>query len=176
METYTFTLIVAGFTELTETVEDALYRSGCDDALLGIRDGVPFIEFERMAPSFEEGVLSAVADVERTPLGLQVLRVEPDELVTATEIAERTGRSRESVRLLASGARGPGGFPPPVSGIYRRTRLWRWTDVVRWLAQLEPEQSARREEARVIAAINGALELRRHEPTGAHRLLEALHV
>ena len=125
MTTHTFTLIVSGFSELTHLVEDAIFEAGCDDALLGVRNGVAFLEFDREASSPREAVLSAIRQVES--VGFRVVRVEPDEWVSATEIAERTKRSRESIRLLAAGRRGPGNFPPPLAGARRRMRLWRWS-------------------------------------------------
>jgi len=47
--------------------------------------------------------------------GLIIVRIEPDELVTMAAIAERDNLSRESIRLLSRGDRGPGGFPAPVA-------------------------------------------------------------
>jgi hypothetical protein len=41
------------------------------------------------------------------------LRVDQD-LVSVRDIAQRVGRTRESVRLLVDGKRGPGNFPPPI--------------------------------------------------------------
>ena len=73
-------------------------------------------------------------DVEGTVDGVTVARVEPDTLVTIADIAERLGRSEESVRLLIVGKRGPGRFPVPVARLGRRkSRLWRWTDVLSWM-------------------------------------------
>ena len=51
---------------------------------------VPYVDFDRDSDSFEEAVLTAIRDVERA--GLQVLRVEPDDFVSASEIARRTER------------------------------------------------------------------------------------
>jgi predicted DNA-binding transcriptional regulator AlpA len=78
--------------------------------------------------------------------------------VTLSEIAQRLARSRESVRLLASGERGPGDFPPPVSHLKARTRLWRWSEVAAW-AKCH-DQSIDLSAATAIAAINAALTLR----------------
>ena len=60
-----------------------------------------------------------------------VERVEPEEHVSQSEMAARLGRSRQSVSQLVSGARGPGGFPPPAfqSG---HVALWRWSEVSEW--------------------------------------------
>ncbi|MFB9726890.1 hypothetical protein [Haloechinothrix salitolerans] len=49
----------------------------------------------------------AVRQVEA--LGLAVVGLHTDDLVSLKEIAQRTGRSYEGVRLLATGRRGPGG-------------------------------------------------------------------
>jgi hypothetical protein len=78
---YEFTLTLSGVPELTRDVLDAFYEAGCDDALIGIRDGVAYADFCREADSRQDAVLSAIRDVEMA--GVKVLRVEPDELTTA---------------------------------------------------------------------------------------------
>jgi hypothetical protein len=158
MKHHTFTLILDGPTEIDPELERAVFEVGCDDAALGRRGGTVYLQFDREAGAFVHAVLSAIRDVHRIP-GVRVARVEPDELVTASEIADRIGRTRESVRLMAEGARGPGGFPAPVSGASeRRIRLWRWSDVADWL-EAHGIAKGITEEARMIAAVNGALDL-----------------
>ena len=175
MKTYTFSLVLSGLSNLTEQIEDRFFQAGCDDALLYFRDGVPYLDFDREAESPREAILSAIHDVENAGVGARVIRVEPDELVTASEIAERTGRSRESIRLLAAGKRGAGGFPPPFLGMKRRTRLWRWSEVALWFAEREGNsRDLLVEEAHTIAAINGALELRRHAPDSSIHLVKSV--
>jgi hypothetical protein len=95
---------------------------------------------------------------------LRVLRVEPDELVSASAIAERVGRTRESVRLLIEGRRGSGDFPAPVAWVDAKTRLWRWSDVARWLREAHGEDVPVGEGAEFLAALNAALELRARVP------------
>lgn len=68
-----------------------------------------FIGFERGAESFLEAVLSALTEV--IELGFEPVAIE-DELVSISDIAGRTGRSRQSVSMLVSGQRGPGKSPP----------------------------------------------------------------
>ena len=175
MAPHSFTLVLSGFTVIDEDVEDRLFEAGCDDALLSTRDGVPFLDFERDADSLLSAIMGAIADVEGAGLNVRVIRVEPDELVTASEIAERTGRSRESIRLLAAGKRGMGGFPPPVRGLKSRMRLWRWAEVIAWMAEHDgAAQSEAVSHAHTIAAVNGALELRRHAPEESGQLLKSL--
>lgn len=165
---HSFRLNVAGADVMSNQAIDALFEAGCDDATFGRDAGVQYGEFHREAPSLEDAVLSAIRDVELVS-GLQVIRVEPDEMVGVSEIAARVGRTRESIRQLARGLRGPGDFPPPALLLNRARPVWHWTDVAGWFLQrysedervtgsLDPDISA----WHFIAAINGALELRNH--------------
>lgn len=168
MPEYAFTLIVDA-----EPDPDAVYEAGCDDATLGAVDGVHYAAFYREASSLAAALLSAIRDIE-SGSGLSVLRVEPDDLVTAAEIAKRLGRTRESVRLLIAGRRGRGDFPPAISHLRSRNRLWRWSDVAAWAGRLTPEQER---QARLLAATNAALELRNQSralPLEERRALSAL--
>ena len=160
MSTHHFTLIVDGPDVQSGAVVDALYEAGCDDALIGRTDGVQYVEFDREAAGLVEAVLSAVADIERVD-GVKVVRITDAGLVSMADIAARTGRTREGVRLLVTGARGPGGFPPPVTDPRGRYRLWRWSEVERWLATSLGEETGRLDD-HVLAAISASLELRHH--------------
>lgn len=160
MSIHHFTLIVDGPDTQSGAVINALYEAGCDDALIGRTDGIQYVEFDREATGLVEAVLSAVADVERVD-GVKVVRIADAGLVSMADIAARTGRTREGVRLLVTGARGPGGFPPPVTDPRSRYRLWRWSDVERWLAGNLGEEMVAVED-HVLAAINATLELRHH--------------
>ena len=159
MSTHHFTLIVDGADLQDESVVNGLFESGCDDALVGSADGVQFLDFDRDAASLGEAVLSAVADAERVD-GVQVVRVADAGLASMADIAARTGRTREGVRLLVSGARGPGRFPPPVTDPRGRYRLWRWADVERWFGRELGEDVSLAREGRLVTAINACLELR----------------
>jgi hypothetical protein len=164
-----FTLILAGPVKIDRQTEDALFEAGCDDALLGSRDGVVFLDFARTADSFSEAVSTAIRDV-RTA-GFDVLRVEPDDLVSASEIARRTKRTRQSIRQLSTGARGPGGFPPPFARLKSTSPLWRWTDIAKWFSDHSVGSRNRDaansfEQAETIGRVNAVLE--------AQRLMEGL--
>lgn len=156
MREHEFTLVIRGPVD-DEAVLDKLYDVGCSDATVGTVDGVGYADFHRPAMTFAEAVLSALRDVESVP-GLGVVRIEPDDLVTMAEIAERLGRTRESVRLIVSGERGKGDFPAPLSHLRSRSRLWRWSEVAEWAGAGSPEE---RQNARFTASLNAALELRR---------------
>jgi len=83
-----------------------LFEAGVDD---GAPESGPHghrIGFDREAASFQDAVLSAIQEVESAQF--DVLRVEPDEIASAADIAERTVRSRPSISSLISGTRGPG--------------------------------------------------------------------
>lgn len=164
MTEHQFTLVIAGDLESQEVL-DALFEAGCDDATFGTVDHVGYGDFVREAPSLGEAVRSAIEQVE-TVSGLRVHRVEPDDLVSMSEISERMGRSRESVRLLIKGARGPGGFPPPVSHLKARSRLWRWSEVASWAEHLEAPVDPRA--AALIAMVNAALTLRQNASRVEH--------
>jgi hypothetical protein len=116
-------------------------------------------------------VTSAIKDVERA--GFTVDHVEPDEFVTMAQIARRAGRSRENIRQLVGGLRGPGGFPPPVANATQRSPIYSWTDVEQWLStvseagsrsgathKLIVNQGGGLYSGKLVRAINATLSLR----------------
>ncbi len=158
-----FTLFFSGADVLGDGQFDALYEAGCDDALFGMRDGAQYGAFDREAASFSEALASAIHDVTAAVPGLRVVRIEPDELVTMAAIAERSGISREYVRLLSNTERGPGGFPAPVACVDNKTRLWHWPDVAHWLVEHRKAKVAvDAHAADLVAAMNAAYDLREH--------------
>ena len=112
MGEHNFTLTIQG--TYSDAVLDALFEAGCDDATISHKGDLLFAEFDREADSLLDAVVSAIGDVESVD-GPAALHVDPDDLVWASEIAERLGRTRQSVDLLIKGQRGPGGFPAPTS-------------------------------------------------------------
>ena len=172
MYTYDFTLIVEGTDFVDDDIVNAAYEAGCDDALLGYTSGVPCADFAREAASLEEAALSAIADIESVD-GIEVIRIADAGLVSIADIAARTGRTRESVRLLFEGKRGPGGFPAPVTDPRRRHRLWNWPEVDRWFESAYAAYVSDDQE-QILAAINAWLELRRLRKTVEPQRWEAL--
>jgi hypothetical protein len=171
MTTFTFTLVLANAPEFTEEMAGVLYASGCDDATVSLHNSVPCVDFDRDAESFSDAVLSAIRNVEDCKLhgksaGLHVLRVEPDDLVNAAEIARRAGVSREYVRLLSSGKRGSGGFPTPVCHCAGKA-LWGWTSVSAWLNanNIKIHVKSSSIDPRDVVLINAMLTTRSCEPT-----------
>jgi hypothetical protein len=160
---YSFTLLVEGPDVTSGRILDALHDAGCTDAIFGARDSQQYGEFDRNAPNLPAAVASAIRDVESVA-GIRVVHVEPEEFVSASAIAGRTGRTRESVRLLVEGKRGPGGFPAPVAWVDAKTRLWRWSDVAEWFRSALGQEVPHAEGADFLAALNAALEVRKRAP------------
>ena len=129
MTIYEFTLQLDR--EITEDEADALYGA-FDDGSIVTGPGGTTIDFTREATSWVTAIVTAVNDIEGAVPGLRVTGVGQDDLVSMLEIAQRTGRSREAVRLWASGQRGPGDFPAPAWESPGGERFWHWRDVARW--------------------------------------------
>lgn len=131
---YTFALLVAGLDVEDDAHCDAYFGAGLADSFLEDRDGLALATFSRTAGSAGAALRSAIEDVERALPTARVLRVD-DQLMNLNDLADRLGRTAESVRLLATAERGPGGFPPPAGVVGKGVRVWRWADVRPWLAQ-----------------------------------------
>jgi hypothetical protein len=160
MTEYGFTLIVEGKLDLD--VVEALFEAGCSDMTFeGDEAGPATADVHREAANLVEAVLSAIRDIERVP-SLRVIEVERQDLVGVGDIAWKLNRTTESVRLLATGRRGPGGFPAPAVR-RRRGQLWRWADVAVWAnrhlgTRFDPGELV------LIDMLNAALALRRGVP------------
>lgn len=152
---HVFRLVVA------EPIDDEganrIYEAGVDDGYPETGPKGHSIGFEREATSLREAILSAIKQVERA--GFSVLRVEPDDLVSGADIAERTGRSRQSISAFINGSRGPGDWPRPVAGNVR-SPLWRWSDIQAWFEGYDGSQDVNQAEASLIAATNELLAAR----------------
>jgi predicted DNA-binding transcriptional regulator AlpA len=174
MAQHTFTLLVEGADLLAQEHVDALFDAGCDDALFGQRGSVYYADFDREATTFGQAIVSAIRDIQRAVPDARVMRIEPDEFVSLSAIAKRTGRSRESIRLLAEGLRGPGGFPTPERWVDARTTVWHWTEVAEWFENRLGERVAHGDETHAVAALNGVLEARRHVDGSPESVREAV--
>jgi len=82
-----FTLLLDGVSEITDELADAIYRAGCDDALLGIENGKAYLDFSREADSPMNAIVSAVLAVENAGIpGLKVVGVRPPEAATIEKV------------------------------------------------------------------------------------------
>jgi len=156
MRTHEFTLIARGLDPEAVDFEDVLFAAGCDDATVAFQRGALVLEFARTAKSFALALASAVRDVGRT--GATVERVEPDPLVSLSEIAERAGLSRAAISHYALGHRGEG-FPAPVARVTTESPLWDWAEVahwMRWVGKAKVDDTAVLQ-ARLVKACNDTL-------------------
>ncbi len=134
MALYSFTLTLSGVTFETEGLEDALFNSGCEDALICAYGHSVYLGFDREAKSLDEAIASAVDNVESAGIGAIVASVD-SALVGLSDIAENTEMSRQAIAMLKDGTRGSGNFPCPVQRIKGQSPLWDWADVTEWLAK-----------------------------------------
>ncbi|MEV5825660.1 hypothetical protein AB0L25_08785 [Spirillospora sp. NPDC052242] len=107
-------------------------------------------------PTLAAAIMELVEHVETSAPGLHVLQVEADPLLTIRDIAERVGRSADSVRHAITGARGATGFPASEMSTAGH-RLWRWSKVAAWYGLDDPQLV---EAKPTVQAINGWLALR----------------
>lgn len=139
----------------TDDELDLLYEAGFDDSAPVLANGSGEIWVTREAPTLAAAIVSVVADAERA--GFQVVALEDEDIVSLKTVAQRVGRTYESVRLLAHGRRGPGGFPP-VTG--DRWALVSWTAAARWFRQYDGTDVTSTERDRIIAAADHLLRAR----------------
>lgn len=162
MSEYDFVLVLTGVNDLSEAVTNALFEAGCDDATPSLRRGTVTLTFSRTAPSMKAAVLSAIRAVEGAGVGAMVDRVDDCCLVTQSEIARKSNRSRQVVSQYISGARGPGNFPTPVCHLSDDSPLWMWCAVAYWLWANGMIRESDLREAQEVSAINAVLELRNY--------------
>jgi hypothetical protein len=138
MTTYSFIISCRPTDERDhDEIIDALFEAGCDDALVTERFGTFVVDFDREATTFAKAFFSAINAV--CAAGLLPLRVGPDPLVNASEIAARANLTRQAVSNYVTGKRGSG-FPTPFAQHDTPSPLWRWHDVACWLAALKTTQ------------------------------------
>lgn len=143
---------------------DALVEGGCDDAAFGVDHGVAVAEFDRDAPALADAIASAVRGIEA--VGLQALRVVDGDLLTFADVADRIGRSRESVRRYMTGERPSGGFPPSVNPTRDGVAFYRWSEVAPWLRAHLNIEVPEVDPALVVA--NLVLQARQHRDQVVH--------
>jgi hypothetical protein len=153
MKNFEFTIVAScpdGIKELSEK----LFEAGCDDATIALQKGVAILDFDREAKSFSHALLSALDNV--TAAGAGVLHVEPDDLVSLSDIASRARITRAAVSNYANGTRGKAfpTFPAPVVRITTDTPLWDWVDVARWLFRQGKLSLTDLVQARIVRAEN----------------------
>jgi hypothetical protein len=76
MKIYEFDVILKDISEVTDDQADALFAAGCDDAKPASCNGLVWLHFDREAVTLEDGIRSAIAQVQSA--GLSVSKVELD--------------------------------------------------------------------------------------------------
>jgi hypothetical protein len=153
-----------------EDFEKRFYDAGCDDATISFQKGHIIADFAREADSIVDAIVSAVNNVEKA--GARVDRVEPDPLVSLSEIAARTRFSRSGVGYYSKGERGRGDFPSPIVRVTSDSPLWEWSSVAKWLFQNDKLPREVAIEAEALRAANAAIQS--HESKLQKALQESL--
>ena len=150
MKIYDFAFIVDADPH-ADDFEDRFIEAGCDDATFILRRGAVALSFDRAADTYEGAVLSAYRQIRFT--GTDIIRFDPDYLVSATDIADRSGVTRQAVGLYANGNRGEG-FPHPVARNTTNSPLWDWVAVSDWFVKRGQMPATAYQEACVSRIIN----------------------
>lgn len=135
---------------------DALFESGCDDAMAGTGvAGTISLDFTRETESAAHAVESAIQNVLEAIPAATLIEAKPD-LVGLTDIAEILGCSRQNIRKYAVGYPD---FPrPAVSGKFQLWHLW---EITRFEKLSISETIS--EISRVVWKLNLDLEIRKLE-------------
>jgi len=130
---------------------DALAQAGCDDALVGVgQPGRIALDFSRVAKSAVAAISSAVLAVKKAIPGAELVEASPD-FVSATDVAELAGCSRQNVRkwTLSHGAT----FPLAVHE--GSPSVWHLANVLAWLG----EQQQRRVDAVLLETAEATMKV-----------------
>ncbi|WP_340150004.1 hypothetical protein [uncultured Sneathiella sp.] len=130
MKMFEFAIVAFGQSIEDDEFLNAVFEAGCDDATLSFQKGVIVAEFAREAESFAKAIASACHQLRQT--GVKIERIEPDYLVSLSEIAERSNLSRQRISLYAKGERLEE-FPHPTVKFTSNHPLWDWYQVAEWL-------------------------------------------
>ena len=154
MNSYAFTIIASGLDTEADDFEERFLKAGCDDATISVQKGAIVLEFTREARNFAHALVSAVKAVQST--GAKVEHIEPDYLVSLSEIAARAAVSKASISLYAKGERAEG-FPAPVARVTTESPLWDWFEVARWMYRRKSLSLSVVVEAKMVREANIAL-------------------
>ncbi len=78
MRFYQFDVVLAGLSEISDELADALFSAGCDDGTACSSEGVAWIGFTREAESLESAIRSAVADIQKANCTVTRVQIESD--------------------------------------------------------------------------------------------------
>jgi hypothetical protein len=162
---FEFSIVASGLDPAQDDFFDRFYDAGCDDATVAFQNGHIIVDFTREAASLEEAIASAIAAVHKA--GAKVERVEPDPLVSLSDMAARAGLTRAAMTNYFKGARAKD-FPPPVAKVTSESPLWDWATVARWMYHNKKLARDAAVEAEIVRQANEAI--RAGEPKLGARL------
>jgi hypothetical protein len=171
MKTYEFAIIATGLDPHESGYEDRFFAVGCDDATFSFQRGLIIAEFAREAPTLSRALLTAIDAIRSA--GASVERIEPDYLVSLSEIAERCQLSKQAISLYAKGER-RSGFPPPTAKVMSGHPLWDWCAVASWLHEKSLIDLEAAITARIMKEVNTSISATHIPHDELARRLEAL--
>lgn len=155
--------------EPSEDEFDALYEAGLSDAAI---EGT-LVDVDREAPTLLQAVASVAEQIRSVP-GLRAIGAATQDAVTLKDAAQRLGRrTAESLRLLAEGRRGPGGFPAPLVDT-GKIRVYSWAEITTWLHEALGENVPESDRQLVLA--DNALRLLDRAQRGGRADVEAVRL
>lgn len=159
MTEFSFGLVVSGADFSEDEVINRLVDAGLDDASFAVRDGGHVAYFDREGPDFFSVLREAVA-VEAAIPGARVCGLDVPDFMTASGVAESSGRTRQNVYQHIHGKRGAG-FPPPVLWADGDRPLWLRSDVSVWSRALAESGQASDTELHWQGVASGVFHLAR---------------
>lgn len=132
MPIYEFSLIASRLGLGVDDFEAHLADSGCFDAVISFRKGHIVLSFARGADTFERAIDVAIGDARDA--GAVLKRIEPEPLVTITDISQRTGLTKDLISIWSLNKEASG-FPGPSYRVTSSAPLWEWRDVACWMVQ-----------------------------------------
>lgn len=152
--TFEFAIIASGLDPEADDFFDRFYAAGCDDATIAFQKGHIIADFAREAATLEDAIASAIRDVAKA--GAKVERVEPDPLVSLSDMAARAGLTRAAMTNYFKGLRAEA-FPAPVARVTTESPLWDWATVARWMYAHKKLSREAVVEAAIVRTANEAI-------------------
>jgi hypothetical protein len=154
MKTFEFSIVASGLDPEAEDFADRFFSAGCDDATISFQKGHIILDFARDDESLAEAIASAAKAVSKA--GAQVIRIEPDPLVSLSDMAARTGLTRAAMTHYAKGSRGEH-FPAPIARVTSESPLWDWATVAKWMYENDKLDLAAAVAAEIVKQANVAI-------------------
>jgi hypothetical protein len=129
---YKFTLVINTGATAINKLEDDLFKSGCDDAIIynfSKTKKTASIDFVRTGTDFKEVILNAIEQIQSAKCKPKVINLGLEDLVSASQIANRLNVTPQAVSLWRLGKRN-NNFPSPILKL--TAKYWLFSDVFNW--------------------------------------------